>query len=193
MRRVRLSCFLPLLCLAVAPALRADITVTFESLAEGETLANQFAPLGVVVSGSPMVFTAGSWLNEFDFPPHSGVNVLVDVGGPMLFAFSPAVSSVSGYFTYTTLLTLGVYASDGTLLAAAQSAGGANLGSSERIGFNWPAGHIGFLSIAGDPAGSSFILDDLTFGQAAQVPEPSSVLLIVPIAVFLFHGLRKRQ
>src|SRR2546422_11340598 len=106
------------------------ITLTFESLSEGDVLANQFAPLGLIVTGSPVVFSAGSLLNEIDFPPVSGNNVIVDVGGPINFIFTPTSAlSVAAYFTYATTLTLQVFTPSGILLETKTSAGSSNLGS----------------------------------------------------------------
>ena len=187
MRRFRYSSLLLLLCSAVTWPARADILLTFENLSEGDIVSNQFTPLGVTVGGGPMVVTAGSLLNEIDFPPHSGANVLIDEDGPISFLFAPGVSSVSGFFTYATQLTIDVFDPGGMLLTTGQSAGLTNFGSNEFFEFT---GDIGSISIAGLPsgAGPSFTLDDLSF---SPVPEPSAILLLLPVAAGVLRGLRK--
>src|ERR1035441_878160 len=91
---------------ACTVASAGSIVIDFESLSEGDVVTNQYSSLGVLVGGSPEIFTAGSMLNEIDFPPHSGTNVLVDQNGPIAFTFATPLLSVGGYFTYTTRLTL---------------------------------------------------------------------------------------
>lgn len=185
MPRFRYLGLLLLLCSAIAWTARADILLTFENLSEGDIVSSQFTPLGVTVVGSPMVLTAGSLLNEIEFPPHSNWNVLADVNGPISFQFAPGVSSVSGFFTYTTQLTIDVFDPGGKPLVTAHSASQSNLGSNEFFEFT---GDIGSISIVGDPSGLSFTLDDLSF---APVPEPAAVLLILPIAAGALRGFRK--
>ena len=53
-----------------------------------------------------IILTAGISLNEFEFPPHSGVNVVSDNNGPMTIDFATPIVSFSGYFTYAEPLTL---------------------------------------------------------------------------------------
>src|ERR1035438_6699755 len=179
---------------ACTVASAGSITIDFESLSEGDVVTNQYSSLGVLVGGSPEIFTAGSMLNEIDFPPHSGTNVLVDVGGPITFTFASPVLSVGGYFTYTTWLTLEAFSPTGTLLQTAASSSGANFGgpgSNEFIGFTSAAGDIGSFLIIGDPLGSSFTLDDLTY----TTPEPSSgILMIIASAMLIcFLGIKRRR
>ena len=187
MPQFRHSLRLLLFGLALAISLKADIVLTFDDLSEGDVVSNQFASLGVAIGGNPVVLTAMSWLNEIDFPPHSGANVLIDEDGPISFVFAPGVSSVSGFFTYATQLTIDVFDPGGMLLTTGQSAGLTNFGSNEFFEFT---GDIGSISIAGLPsgAGPSFTLDDLSF---SPVPEPSAILLLLPVAAGVLRGLRK--
>jgi hypothetical protein len=76
----------------------AEATViSFEGLSDSATLTNQFAGLTFT---NAIILTAGISLNEFDFPPHSGVNVAADLGGAMTITFAAPQQSVGGYFTY---------------------------------------------------------------------------------------------
>ncbi len=62
-------------------------TIDFEGLNDGDAVTTQFAAQGVIMSNST-VLTAGASLNEFEFPPASGINVAVDDGGPLTLTFS---------------------------------------------------------------------------------------------------------
>ena len=62
--------------IATAPLLHAEpITINFERLLNGDVVTSQFP--GLVFSNA-MVLTAGIDLNEVEFPPHSGENVVFD-------------------------------------------------------------------------------------------------------------------
>jgi hypothetical protein len=62
------------------------LTIDFESLSDSEIVTTQYAGVGVTFSNATAL-TAGISLNEFDFPPNSGVNVVYDEGGPMTISF----------------------------------------------------------------------------------------------------------
>lgn len=192
--RVPVSMCVIMLCIAVAvsaPARAGILTLTFESLNEGEILDTQFAPLGVTVAGNPMVLTAGSLLNEIDFPPRSGNNVLTDATGPITFNFTPfGALSVSGYLTYNTTLTFQVFSATNVLLDSKLSSATANLGAQELVGFSG-VGDIASLVITGDLAGQSFTLDDITF--ETPVPEPQTYVLILSVLSLLAGIARYRD
>lgn len=164
--------------LLVGSASVASATVIdFEGLADSTAITNQY--LGVVFTNT-VVLTAGISLNEFEFPPHSGVNVAFDAGGPITLQFAPAVTDFSAYFTYTTQLNLSAIDTLSNTLTAA-SLFSTNFVSSghppnELISFADPAG-IKSITITGDPGGSSFVMDDLSFTPLAQLttPEPSGL------------------
>src|SRR5262245_58531052 len=99
-------CVLPVAFL-FSPALWADsVTINFEGLPDLTRVTNQYA--GVVFSNAAIA-TAGVSLNEFDFPPHSGSNVVFDNGGPIAIIFTSAATAFSGFFTYAAPLTLTAY------------------------------------------------------------------------------------
>src|SRR5579859_4683074 len=83
-----------------------DTIINFEGLADGTILANQYPGLAF---SNAIILTAGISLNEFEFPPHSGVNVASDNGGPITIEFSTPVVSFGGYFTYLEPLTLDAF------------------------------------------------------------------------------------
>src|SRR5262245_43153844 len=93
---------LPILIL-FAPSLWANsITINFEGLPEFTPVTTQYP--GVVFSNA-IVLTAGSSLNEFEFPPHSGSNVISDNGGAMSIMLTASATAFSGFFTYLAPLT----------------------------------------------------------------------------------------
>jgi len=162
----------------------------FDGLSDGATLTNQYA--GLTFSNA-IVLTAGVSLNEFEFPPHSGTNVVSDNGGPMFISFSTPVESFSGYFTYAEPLTIDAFGAANNLLTSVTSAFSNNetlsvFGSSpnELLKLSSASG-ISLVAITGDPAGESFTLDDATYGTTSPtVPEPSSLsLCLVGLGVVL--------
>lgn len=183
MRMLRWS--LPLLLILFAtPAARADV-ITFEGLSDGTPVTTQYTN---VLFSNATAITAGASLNELEFPPHSGVNVVFDDGGPMSLTFTTPVLSFSGYFTYSTQLTLVAFDASNVPIATMTSAFGnnealsGNAGShpNELISFSIPNG-IARIVITGSPGGGSFVMDDATFttGTPTAVPEPSSIVLLL--------------
>jgi hypothetical protein len=137
------------------------------------------------------VISAGIGLNELEFPPHSGINAAFDDGGPISIAFASPISSFSGYFTYDEPLTLAAFDASDDPVATATSLFSSNdalygdPGSSpnEFLVVTFIAG-ISSVTITGDPAGSSFVMDDISFTSA--VPEPNSILLTLTGLIWLF-------
>ena len=114
-----LAAALPLLLCGVPASLdAANITVTFEGLADSTVLATQYS--GLTFSNA-IILSAGISLNEFEFPLHSGSNVASDNGGPITISFASPVESVSGYFTYGVSLTIQAFDGSNNLLASAVS------------------------------------------------------------------------
>ena len=192
------SC-LPILLLAVPQFLFCDtVVIDFESLSDSTSVTNQFPGL---VFNDATVITAGVSLNEFEFPPHSGTNAVFDDSGPIsiVFSFAQPVVSFGGFFTYQMPLTLDAFDNTSNQVDAVTSSFASNLALSGDVG-SAPneflqvafAGGISRVTIAGDPAGSSFVLDDVTVKTpASAVPEPSAFLLVLITAVVLL-GSRAR-
>jgi len=160
------------------------ITIDFEGLLDSDLVTTQFA--GVSFTNAT-VLTAGISLNEFEFPPSSGVNVVFDQGGPIQIVFATPVSSFSAFFTYAAPLTLTAFNGSNVEVASVSSAFMSNLALSGEFG-SAPnellqlsfAGGISSITIEGDPAGGSFVMDDLNAIQiddSSVVPEPTSFVL----------------
>jgi len=155
------------------------------NLGDSTTLTTQFP--GLIFSDATVI-SAGISLNEFELPPHSGTNVVFDDGGPMTISFASPVLSFGGYFTYEEPLTIDAFNASSTQVATATSLFSTNdalfgdPGSSpnEFIEASFASG-ISSVTITGDPAGTSFVLDDATYTTAAPaaVPEPGTAFLLL--------------
>jgi hypothetical protein len=178
--------FAALVLMLVLPVpARADIiVVNFDAFAEFDAVAGQLPGMSF---SNATVLTAGSSLNELEFPPHSGGNVIFDDGGFMSIAFDAPIVSFGGHFTYLGPLTLTAYDAAHNVLGQVGSLFNSNLllsgdaGSvaNEFIQFTSALG-IASVTIAGDPFGGSFVMDDLTFddGRTSEsVPEPTTLAL----------------
>ncbi len=184
-----------LLLFLQVPSLAGPVTVLdFEGFPDSTILTNQYAGLAFT---NTIILTAGISLNEFEFPPHSGVNVASDNGGPVSISFDSPVLSFGGYFTYEEPLRLDAFDSSSDFGDSARSSFSSNdalfgdPGSSpnEFIQVSFAAG-ISSVTITGDPLGGSFVMDDVTY-TTADVSEPGSVFLFLSGAVALFTFRRK--
>src|SRR4051794_35485499 len=100
-----------LVCLPLVVSSLAGAVIDFENVDNGTPVTNQYS--GLVFSGA-VVLSAGLDLNEFEYPPHSGSNVLADIGGTISIDFLTAASGFSGYFTYRVPLTMTIFDQGGT-------------------------------------------------------------------------------
>lgn len=187
----------PVLLSLLAPAIVAASTVTidFEGLTDGTILTTQYS--GVTFSNA-IILTAGISLNEFEFPPHSGTNVVSDNGGPMWISFSTPIKNFSGYFTYAEPLTINAFGPGNALLASVTSAfsnneafsGVPGSSSDEFLQISASAG-IAYVKITADLAGGSFALDDAAISDGTSaVPEPSGLTLVAFGTLVLATGRR---
>ena len=157
------------------------VTIDFEGLVDSTPVTNQYLASYLSFSNAT-VLTAGISLNEWEFPPHSGTNVIFDDGGPMTIDFTIAYLDFEAYFTYLTPLTLSFYDTSNNLIGTVSSAFFSNTaltgdpGSTpnELLSFAY-AGGIGSVTITGDLSGSSFTMDDFS---GTPVPEPCTLLLL---------------
>ena len=90
---------------------------------------SQFA--GLTFFGATNV-TAGISLNEFDYPPRSGANVVFDNGGSISISFAADVHSFGGYFTSRAPLTLTAFDAGSNVLGFVTSLFASNFDSSGR-------------------------------------------------------------
>jgi hypothetical protein len=190
--RVLLIC---MLLVAVAPfSLSAD-TIDFEGFPDSTILTTQYA--GITFSNA-IILTAGISLDEIDFPPHSGSNVVSDYTGPMSITFATPITDFSGYFTYAEPLTLEAFDTSDDEITSADSAFSANYASSgnppnEFIELT-SATPFSEVTITGDPGGGSFTLDDMSYTSVgtSEVPEPGGPFAAVILAGGVILVSRRR-
>lgn len=155
--------------------------IDFEALADG-------TPVGLtypgVAFGNSTVLRSGLSLNEFEFPPRSGQAVAFDVGGAMQLSFAAPVDFFEGFVTYGTQLVITAFDASNAVVTTSTTLFGSNLALSGDAGslaneqLQLTGSGIRRIEIAGNPAGGSFVLDDVTFRlTATPVPEPMSLLL----------------
>ena len=183
--------------LLTASPMPGDVVLDFEGFPDFTSLTNQYP--GVTFVDATVISTS---LDDAEFPPHSGVSVVFDNGGPISIIFSQPVVVVGGYFTYTTQVTFTAFYGI-TQVASTQSAFNNNLAISGDPGSapneNLQLGNPGGITEAtatGDPAGTSFVLDDLYYqpAQLSSVPEPGTLFLAVSgIGLILFCFYRSRR
>jgi len=188
-----------LFLLGVVPLLQADVEVIdFEGLSDGTSVTNQYPE---IFFSNATVLTAGVSLNELDFPPNSGVNVVFDDGGPISISFSLPVTSFGGYFTYAEPLTLQAFDASNNVLDTSNSqftdnvanGDGGVAGSSPNEFIEVSSlTDIAEVTITGDPGGGSFVLDDATITTPTTVPEPSSAPFCIATLALIGFVARKR-
>ena len=81
----------------------ATVTLNFDAFADSTILTNQYPGFQFT---NTSILTAGLSLNEIEFPTRSGTNVATDTGGPMAITFTSPVLTFSGFFTYSSALTI---------------------------------------------------------------------------------------
>jgi hypothetical protein len=185
MVRCSLLCGALALVACLASPLRATlITINFDDVTDSFLIGNHYAPLGATFTGA-LALSAGISLNDAEFPPHSGTNVVIDANGPITIQFSSPVDSFSAFFTYVTSVLVTAYDAGSVPVRTATSLFSQNFVSSgnppnEAIGVTYAPG-IDHVTIVGDPAGGSFAMDDVSFDvitATSGVPEPGSIFLV---------------
>ena len=173
------------------PAFATSLVITFDTLTDGDLVTNQFAGTHFI---NAQVLAAGISLNEFEFPPHSGVNVVTDSGGAIAISFDNALAGFDGFFTYLQPLTLQAFDAGHSLLGTVTTSplfasnlvlsGDAGSLPNEFLSFSSAAG-IASVIITGDALGGSFTLDDATLTSLppqgpgpTPVPEPGTISLV---------------
>ena len=162
-----------------APLTAGAATITFEQF-------TQFTDVGSQIPGltftNALVLTAGTSLNDLEFPPHSRTDVIFDSAPGITVTFDSPISAFSVYVTYVVPVTLSAYDAGNNLLGTVTSLYLANyassgLGAPNEL-FQIAAPGISYVTLMGDPQfGGSFVADDLTY-TADAVPEPASLTLL---------------
>lgn len=164
--------------------------IDFEDLADLDSVTNHYP--GVLFTNAT-VLTAGISLNEFEFPPHSGGNVVIDDGGALRLTFTKPVKAFSAYFTYAAPLIITAFDALNQQITVDNSAYANNLALSGDTGsvpnelLSLAASRIASIRITGADAGFSFALDDITFELADTivVPEPATLGLLLVALLWL--------
>jgi hypothetical protein len=170
------------------------VTLDFETLTDLQPVTSQFEGLTFTNATALSSGAVAGSLNEFDFPPLSGVTVVSDDGGAISIVFDTLVSEVSGFFNYLTPVTITAFDALLVPVAGVTSAFGSNLalsgepGSSpnELLQLTFADG-IASLTLQGDPAGFSFTLDSFSYEPVAATPVPAA-LFLVSAALFTVPG-----
>jgi hypothetical protein len=187
-----------LACTSVFSLGASTVTLTFDQLTDGTSVAATYP--GVNFQNAT-VLTSGISLDEFEFPPHSGTNVVFDDGGPILVQFAVPITAVSVFVTHVQNVTLSAYDSSGVFIDAVLSIYYNNLalsgdpGSSPNELLTLSDPSISSVVIEGSLGGSSFTADDLTFTTSTTVPEVSSLGLSLGglAALLAIHICRRRR
>jgi hypothetical protein len=180
MRALAVAAGAPALQTFAAPTAGAvPVTFDFEGLTDLSELGAQLGgPLGISFTNA-VVLTAGASLNEIDFPPQSGAQVVSDLLGPMTLSFGSTITSFTGYFTYTEQLTLTALF-QGAVVGQILSAPGSNivtLGGTPNEFLTLSGFNFDTLLVTGNAGGGSFTLDVATADFLENVPEPSTLTL----------------
>ena len=200
---------LRIVVLAVAicamPRLASPAVIDFETLSEfnADVVTNQFVDL---LFGNAPVWTAGVSLNELDYPPNSGSNVILGLdavtGSDLRIDFLAPVASFGGFFTYATAVQLQAFDSADGLLGSVVSAASENFASSLTPSPNEFL-NLSFANMAYVLISGVYVLDDITYelGQVdtggggdppTSVPEPGTLTLLVSGVALTLASRRRR-
>ncbi len=185
-----------LLTLATSVAWADPITLNFDNLKDSAKVTTQFSGLSFTNASA---ITSGVTLNELEFPPRSGTNVVFNDGGNMTINFSVPTVSFESYFTYDSRLTITAFDDKGNQIGSLSSLFTNNLLLSGVAGSK-PNELLSLSSATGISrivisSSGSFVLDDLKYNTtvSAAVPEPATLSLLISGGLLLFGRRKKRK
>ena len=188
MKRIHTLQTLAGLVLAAFLTPASAVTIDFEGIGDATPVGATYSGVGLTLTNATAL-TSGVSLNEFEFPPASGLSVAIDDGGPISGVFASPVTLLSVLATYTEALTLLGFNAGGVQVASATSAFAQNFASSGnppnellQIG---SAGGIKSFTLQGAALGNSFTIDNLTFTPTNGTSVPDSAPLSSGLAVLL--------
>jgi hypothetical protein len=176
--------------------------VGFEELTDGTPVRDFYQISDGVTFDLATAIAAGLSLNELEFPPHGGNNVVYDNTGPVSIFFANPAQSVFAYFTYAMPIQLVAYDGLNNPLQVLNSSfnnntvfsGDAGSSPNELLGFSLSSFSIAMLTIQGDAGGFSFVFDDLSFATfPLSVPEPGSLALVICASMLALMTRRYRH
>lgn len=170
MRKILLSILFIIVILLCTTSAGATL-LNFEDMPDLTSVGDFYASYGVHFSNA-LSLTAGFSLNEFDYPPSSGLVAIGDDNTPIMITFDTPAENIFANFTYGSQLTFTAYDDLGTLIGSYVNPASSNLGSTEFIPLSFA--NVSSLEIAG-AVNNYYIMDDLNF---TPVPEPSTIALL---------------
>jgi hypothetical protein len=176
--------------------------ITFETFPDGTAILDS-TPITTQFTGLTFshttVITAGISLDELEFPPTSGTNVIFDDGGTISISFSIPVFSFGAYFTHAVPLTIDVHDGSFTQFDEVSSAYFNNLAVSgdpgshpnEYLSIGLSDG-ISQVHITGIRfGGNSFTMDDIYINDSpASAPEPRTAFLLTSGLLIIISAAR---
>ncbi len=178
--------------------------IDFEGLSDLTSVTNQYAAQYATFSNTTILTSGagGGSLNEIDFPPHSGLNVVHDFGGGIRIDFGYTAYDWSAFFTYTEGLTVTAWDESNNALGSVSSTYSENYATSatpfpnDLLSFS-SAGGFRAITIQGSATGGSFTMDDMSYSLAddpAAVPEPGTLALFASgLAISGLTAARRRM
>ncbi len=190
-----------------AAALLGNVSIiTFESAPVGSFTSLTVAP-GVTISGTSRAGNNQAISNTFDaaFPSLDGYNTTSGgsnfvemIGGSLTFTFSTPVQFFGAYLSGVQNFVQDTFTfSDGSVqtIDVPEAGTSNNTGELVFVGFTDAGKSVSSITVNAGANGFDAIgVDDVRFQSGvAAVPEPSSVVLLLPVLIFAVRSRRKRQ